>query len=73
MPVERPDLVQLKVAPADEFKTDRRDPFIARFKPLGERLRELVTMWLYDLDQVTNYFVGIRPRPAQPQPPAATR
>jgi hypothetical protein len=36
-------------------------------QPLGETLPGLVTTWLYDPDQVTNYFAEIRPRqrPAQ--------
>jgi hypothetical protein len=37
-------------------------------QPLRETLPGLVTTWLYDPDQVTNYFAEIRPRqrPAQP-------
>ncbi len=31
-------------------------------QPLGETLPGLVTTWLYDPDQVTNYFAEIRPR-----------
>ena len=44
-------------------------------QPLGETLPGLVTTWLYDPDQVTNYFAEIRPRPrpAAAQPPATTR
>jgi len=43
-------------------------------QPLAETLPGLVTTWLYDPDQVTNYFAEIRPRPRpQPQAPATTR
>jgi hypothetical protein len=44
-------------------------------QPLGETLPGLVTTWLYDPDQVTNYFAEIRPRPrpAPAQPPGADR
>jgi hypothetical protein len=30
--------------------------------PLGETMPGLRTVWLYDPDQVTNYFAEIRPR-----------
>jgi hypothetical protein len=33
----------------------------------------LVTTWLLDPDQVTNYFAEIRPRQRAAQSPAATR
>jgi hypothetical protein len=39
-------------------------------QPLGETLPGLVTTWLYDPDQVTNYFAEIRPRQRPPATPA---
>jgi hypothetical protein len=39
-------------------------------QPLGESLPGLVTTWLFDPDQVTNYFAEIRPRARAPQAPA---
>ena len=39
-------------------------------QPLGESLPGLVTTWLSDPDQVTNYFAEIRPR-VRPQTPAS--
>jgi hypothetical protein len=39
-------------------------------QPLRETLPGLVTTWLYDPDQVTNYFAEIRPRQRPAQTPA---
>jgi catechol 2,3-dioxygenase-like lactoylglutathione lyase family enzyme len=39
-------------------------------QPLGETLPGLVTTWLYDPDQVTNYFAEIRPRRRPADAPA---
>jgi hypothetical protein len=39
-------------------------------QPLGETLPGLVTTWLYDPDQVTNYFAEIRPRQRSAQTPS---
>jgi hypothetical protein len=39
-------------------------------QPLGETLPGLVTTWLFDPDQVTNYFAEIRPRRRPAETPA---
>ena len=67
--------IQYVVKPVDPIWALAQQRAIPVEQPLGETLPGLVTTWLYDPDQVTNYFAEIRPRPrpAPPQPPAATR
>jgi catechol 2,3-dioxygenase-like lactoylglutathione lyase family enzyme len=67
--------IQYVVKPVDPIWALAQQRAIAVETPLGETLPGLVTTWLYDPDQVTNYFAEIRPRPrpAPPEPPAAAR
>jgi hypothetical protein len=67
--------IQYVVKPVDPIWALAQQRAIPVEQPLGETLPGLVTTWLYDPDQVTNYFAEIRPRPrpAPPQPPAASR
>jgi hypothetical protein len=67
--------IQYVVKPVDPIWALAQQRAIPVEQPLGETLPGLVTTWLYDPDQVTNYFAEIRPRqrPAPPQPPAAAR
>jgi catechol 2,3-dioxygenase-like lactoylglutathione lyase family enzyme len=63
--------IQYVVKPVDPIWALAQERAIPVEQPLGETLPGLVTTWLYDPDQVTNYFAEIRPRqrPAQTQPP----
>ena len=67
--------IQYVVKPVDPIWALAQRRAIPVEQPLGETLPGLVTTWLYDPDQVTNYFAEIRPRPrpAPPQPAAAVR
>src|SRR4051812_8688718 len=67
--------IQYVVKPVDPIWALAQKRGIAVEQPLGETLPGLVTTWLYDPDQVTNYFAEIRPRPrpAPSQPPAPAR
>jgi len=67
--------IQYVVKPVDPIWALAQQRAIPVETPLGETLPGLVTTWLYDPDQVTNYFAEIRPRPrpAPSQPPAASR
>jgi len=60
--------IQYVVKPVDPIWALARQRAIPVEQPLGQTLPGLVTTWLYDPDQVTNYFAEIRPR-AQPAPP----
>ena len=60
--------IQYVVKPVDPIWTLAQQRAIPVEQPLAETLPGLVTTWLYDPDQVTNYFAEIRPR----QRPAAT-
>jgi hypothetical protein len=64
--------IQYVVKPVDPIWTLAQQRAIPVEQPLGETLPGLVTTWLYDPDQVTNYFAEIRPRqrPAPAQPAA---
>ena len=67
--------IQYVVKPVDPIWALAQERAIPVETPLRETLPGLMTTWLYDPDQVTNYFAEIRPRPrpAPPQPPAAAR
>jgi catechol 2,3-dioxygenase-like lactoylglutathione lyase family enzyme len=65
--------IQYVVKPVDPIWALAQQRMIPVEQPLGETLPGLVTTWLYDPDQVTNYFAEIRPRQRpQPQAPATT-
>jgi predicted enzyme related to lactoylglutathione lyase len=65
--------IQYVVKPVDPIWALAQRRSIAVEQPLGETLPGLVTTWLYDPDQVTNYFAEIRPRPRPAAtPPTAT-
>ena len=61
--------IQYVVKPVDPIWALAQERAIPVEQPLGETLPGLVTTWLLDPDQVTNYFAEIRPRqrPAQTQ------
>jgi len=61
--------IQYVVKPVDPIWALAQQRQIPVEQPLGETLPGLVTTWLYDPDQVTNYFAEIRPR--QPRPAQA--
>jgi hypothetical protein len=62
--------IQYVVKPVDPIWALAQQRAIPVEQPLGETLPGLVTTWLYDPDQVTNYFAEIRPRPrVAPAPP----
>lgn len=63
--------IQYVVKPVDRIWALAQERAIPVEQPLRETLPGLVTTWLYDPDQVTNYFAEIRPRqrPAQAQAP----
>jgi catechol 2,3-dioxygenase-like lactoylglutathione lyase family enzyme len=66
--------IQYVVKPVDPIWALAQQRAVPVEQPLAETLPGLVTTWLYDPDQVTNYFAEIRPRPRpQPQAPATTR
>jgi len=66
--------IQYVVKPVDPIWTLAQQRAVPVEQPLAETLPGLVTTWLYDPDQVTNYFAEIRPRQRpQPQAPATTR
>ncbi len=66
--------IQYVVKPVDPIWALAQQRAIPVEQPLGETLPGLVTTWLYDPDQVTNYFAEIRPRQRPAQAPApATR
>ena len=54
--------IQYVVKPVDPIWTLAQQRAIPVEQPLAETLPGLVTTWLYDPDQVTNYFAEIRPR-----------
>jgi catechol 2,3-dioxygenase-like lactoylglutathione lyase family enzyme len=57
--------IQYVVKPVDPIWALAQQRGIPVEQPLGETLPGLVTTWLYDPDQVTNYFAEIRPRQGQ--------
>lgn len=60
--------IQYVVKPVDPIWALAQQRGIPVEQPLGETLPGLVTTWLYDPDQVTNYFAEIRPRQRAAQP-----
>jgi hypothetical protein len=60
--------IQYVVKPVDPIWALAQERNIPVEQPLGETLPGLVTTWLYDPDQVTNYFAEIRPRQRAPVP-----
>lgn len=54
--------IQYVVKPVDPIWALAQQRAVPVEQPLGETLPGLVTTWLYDPDQVTNYFAEIRPR-----------
>jgi hypothetical protein len=58
--------IQYVVKPVDPIWALAQERGIQVETPLGETMPGLVTTWLLDPDQVTNYFAEIRPR--QPRP-----
>jgi catechol 2,3-dioxygenase-like lactoylglutathione lyase family enzyme len=65
--------IQYVVKPVDPIWALAQQRAIPVEQPLGETLPGLVTTWLYDPDQVTNYFAEIRPRQPRPAPAPATK
>ena len=63
--------IQYVVRPVDPIWALAQERAIPVEQPLGETLPGLVTTWLYDPDEVTNYFAEIRPRQRPAQAPAA--
>lgn len=66
--------IQYVVRPVDPIWALAQQRAIQVETPLGETMPGLVTTWLLDPDQVTNYFAEIRPRqprPSQAQAPAS--
>ena len=63
--------IQYVVKPVDPIWALAQQRAIPVEQPLGETLPGLMTTWLFDPDQVTNYFAEIRPRQRPAQPPAA--
>jgi len=61
--------IQYVVKPVEPIWALAQERAIPVESPLRETLPGLMTTWLYDPDQVTNYFAEIRPR----QRPAATQ
>jgi catechol 2,3-dioxygenase-like lactoylglutathione lyase family enzyme len=55
--------IQYVVKPVDPIWALAQERAIPVEQPLRETLPGLMTTWLYDPDQVTNYFAEIRPRP----------
>jgi catechol 2,3-dioxygenase-like lactoylglutathione lyase family enzyme len=62
--------IQYVVKPVDPIWALAQERGITVETPLGETLPGLVTTWLLDPDQVTNYFAEIRPRQRAAQAPA---
>jgi catechol 2,3-dioxygenase-like lactoylglutathione lyase family enzyme len=62
--------IQYVVKPVDPIWALAQERGVPVEQPLRETLPGLVTVWLYDPDQVTNYFAEIRPRP-RPAPAEA--
>jgi predicted enzyme related to lactoylglutathione lyase len=62
--------IQYVVKPVDPIWALAQQRAIPVEQPLGETLPGLMTTWLFDPDEVTNYFAEIRPRqrPAQTAP-----
>jgi catechol 2,3-dioxygenase-like lactoylglutathione lyase family enzyme len=55
--------IQYVVKPVDPIWALAQERAIPVEQPLRETMPGLMTTWLYDPDQVTNYFAEIRPRP----------
>jgi hypothetical protein len=62
--------IQYVVKPVDPIWALAEERGIPVEQPLRETLPGLMTTWLYDPDQVTNYFAEIRPRQRPAQAPA---
>lgn len=62
--------IQYVVKPVDPIWALAQERAIPVEQPLGETLPGLMTTWLYDPDEVTNYFAEIRPRQRTVQPTA---
>jgi len=62
--------IQYVVKPVDPIWALAQERGIPVEQPLRETMPGLVTTWLYDPDQVTNYFAEIRPRQRPGQAPA---
>ena len=65
--------IQYVVRPVDPIWALAQERGIPVETPLGETLPGLVTTWLLDPDQVTNYFAEIRPRQRPAPAPTAAR
>jgi hypothetical protein len=65
--------IQYVVKPVDPIWALAQERAIPVEQPLRETLPGLVTTWLYDPDQVTNYFAEIRPRQRSSAAPAPSR
>jgi catechol 2,3-dioxygenase-like lactoylglutathione lyase family enzyme len=65
--------IQYVVKPVDPIWALAQARGVPVEQPLRETMPGLVTTWLYDPDEVTNYFAEIRPRPRPAQAPAPTR
>jgi hypothetical protein len=65
--------IQYVVKPVDPIWALAQQRAIPVEQPLGETLPGLVTTWLLDPDEVTNYFAEIRPRTRTPQATAPAR
>jgi predicted enzyme related to lactoylglutathione lyase len=63
--------IQYVVKPVDPIWALAQERKIPVEQPLGNTLGTLVTTWLLDPDEVTNYFAEIRPPARSGQPPAA--
>ena len=64
--------IQYVVKPVDPIWALAQERQIPVEQPLGQTLGTLMTTWLFDPDQVTNYFAEIRGQQRPAQPPAAT-
>jgi catechol 2,3-dioxygenase-like lactoylglutathione lyase family enzyme len=65
--------IQYVVKPVDPIWALAQQRGIPVETPLGETLPGLVTTWLLDPDEVTNYFAEIRPRQRPAQAPSTPR
>ena len=65
--------IQYVVKPVDPIWALAQQRGIPVEQPLAETMGTLMTTWLYDPDQVTNYFAEIRLRQRPAQTPAAAR
>ena len=63
--------IQYVVKPVDPIWALAQERKIPVETPLGNTMANLVTTWLLDPDEVTNYFAEIRPAARGGQPPAA--